>query len=356
MTFISTRENFPNGITRMTVSTDQPVQPSKEGCPPRLLYTRESDVAKNEHRDSRDFIEVPGSNDTEDDIAANNGHTEAEDLVEVPGNDHTEADPSFNSEPCVRWKCNIGHSPKAFHNWKEVRNENHSGSLNSPIELSSGSESDSDDDPDEPEGFYEPCHDVAIALDEPNPLRKDLTLDEHYRLSTHEALEDLLATGSPSPAKASTLWRNILNQYSLDQVYSAFKQALPGPQRATARAALKLWVVLHNALAQFRDDTQYYGRDGEEWRQHKRMLMAMPGKEQWRNALEARRKHCDPALVVRIWGGWLEGAQFARALADYSRALIRHGVGERLEERILAYNKNLSPWFGFIESGDADID
>ncbi|OAG11348.1 uncharacterized protein CC84DRAFT_1253825 [Paraphaeosphaeria sporulosa] len=333
-TCTKTRENLPNDIIRMTVFT-------KGKSSPRFLYTRESGVAKDGQRESGDFVELPGSNDAEDDTAVNSSRTAADDLVEVPGTDDTGSDPFFKSETHVR---------------KEVKKEKQKGSQNAPIELSSGSESDSDEEPDEPEGFDGPCDDVAIALDEPSFVCNDLTLDEHYRLSTHQALEDLLATGNPSSAQLNTLWQNILNQYSLDQEFNAFKKAQPAPQRATARRALKLWVVLHSALAQFRDDTQFYGRPGEEWRQHTRMLMAIPGREEWRNALEARRKLRDLPLAIEKTGGWLEGGQFARALADFFSVLIRHGWREHLEERFLAYNKNLCPWFGFFERGDVDMD
>jgi hypothetical protein len=111
-------------------------------------------------------------------------------------------------------------------------------------------------------------------------------------------------------------------------------------------AAFKLWIILHRHLATMQDTIHYYGRDGEEWKRYKRTLEAIPGKEKWRLALRGRRQLWVVALERKEKGEWLEGAQFAHALADYFTALVREGIGENLVERFLEYNKSLMVWFG----------
>ncbi|KAF2445540.1 hypothetical protein P171DRAFT_267219 [Karstenula rhodostoma CBS 690.94] len=312
-----------SAITTTKVRLNQAVivRSSIEGYVPRLLYTRGSAAVNDKPRKAGDLVDVPGSDDTED-------------------------DPSFKFEKRVCMDCSTEHGKKKLCSWRGMRKGTQMGSRDAPIELSSSSESGSDDEPDEPEGFNHSYDDVVSEIDEPDPPGNSTTLDELYRLSTNRALEELLSMESLSPARFNTLLRNTHNHYSLDQEYDAFKQALPAPQRATAHAALKLWVQLHSHLATFQNKTQYHGRDGEEWQNYKRTLILIPGKKEWRLALQARRQLFVVARERQLKGEWLEGVQLARALADFFTALIREGVGERLEERFLEYNKKLLGWFG----------
>ncbi|KAL1595110.1 hypothetical protein SLS60_009797 [Paraconiothyrium brasiliense] len=259
-------------------------------------------------------------------------------------------------------------------------------SRDDPVELSSGSESDSDSssesgEPDEADQVGQPNEadeaeasdqfEQPGALDEPHQFvhpeelaepeeldRADTPdeLDSSTRILpigkccfslTDDALQDVLnAPARQDPVKITWLFGATLARFSRDGEYNGFKQALPAPQRTTAYAALKLWIQLHVHLKTFREATQYYGSDGAEWQKHKRTLMAIAGKEKWRLALEARRKLWAVAKESQLKGEWLENGQFAGALADFFMALTREKAGENLMARFLEYNKNLMAWFG----------
>lgn len=193
------------------------VQPSGGGSSPRLLHTPERAAAEDGPRDVGDLFDVPGSDDTED-------------------------DPPFKLKTRVCPDCSTENGHKKMCKVRYLGKEKCRGSRDAPITLSSGPESDSDDEPDGPEAFDQSYDDVASKLDEPDSTATVLTPDVLYRVSTREALEDLLSMGSLSSGRVNKLLKNTLNHYSLDQEYNAFKQALPAPQRATAcKSHARIW-------------------------------------------------------------------------------------------------------------------
>jgi hypothetical protein len=181
--------------------------------------------------------------DTRRTAAANDSHSRSRDTTDLPSPDDTEEGFLLKLETRAGINCtetfearNEGlRSPKKQCDseiWTGITKEGERGSIDNPIELTSGSESESDDQTDGLDKSVQPCYSDS---DEPEPCRDNVTLDQHYRFSTKKALEDVLKGGSIDFTKIKILFEEIKNQYTLDQQYKAFVKVLPAPRRATAR-------------------------------------------------------------------------------------------------------------------------